>query len=45
MSSLQQNWKRRQNRFCLEQGGKGKMDGVGGKEREMAQTLYAYMNK
>jgi hypothetical protein len=37
MSSLQQNWRRGQNRFCLEE------MGVGG--REMAQTMYAYMNK
>jgi hypothetical protein len=36
MSSLQQNWKRGQNRFCLE---------VRGQEGDRAQTLYAHMNK
>jgi hypothetical protein len=43
MSSLQQNWRRRQNRFYLE------VRGVGERRRrkgeEMAQTMYAYMNK
>jgi hypothetical protein len=52
MSSLHQNWRRGQNRFCLEArrvevrqgegwfGGRGK--GQGGK---MAQAMYAFMNK
>jgi hypothetical protein len=43
MSFLQQNWRRGQNRFCLEE------EGVGGEGRgergEMAQTMYAHMNK
>jgi hypothetical protein len=52
MSSLQQNWRRGQNRFCLEarEGGKGawgEMEGVEGLGQggEMAQTMYAHMNK
>jgi hypothetical protein len=43
MSSLQQNWRRGQNRFCLE------VKGVGERGREwrgeMAQTMNAHMNK
>jgi hypothetical protein len=45
MFSLQQNWRRGQNRFCLE------VSRVGGRlkeweaRREMAQTMYAQMNK
>jgi hypothetical protein len=49
MFSLQQNWRRRgQNRICLEargwggEGGGGRHSGGGG---EMAQTMYAQMNK
>jgi hypothetical protein len=46
MSSLQQNWRRGQNRFCLEVkegvGGEGRGWGQG---RQMAQTMYAQMNK
>jgi hypothetical protein len=39
MSSLQQNWKKGQNRFCLEvRGGRGQRG-------EMAQMMYAHMNK
>jgi hypothetical protein len=37
MSSLQQNWRKGQNRFCLEAGGR-----EGG---EMAPTMCAHMNK
>jgi hypothetical protein len=45
MSSLQQNWRKGQNRFCLEvrrEGGKGR-----GREQreEMAQIMYAHVNK
>jgi hypothetical protein len=40
MLSLQQNWTRGQNRFCLEVMGKGAE--AGGK---MAQTMYIHMNK
>jgi hypothetical protein len=46
--SLQQNWRRGQNRFCLEvrvgvceHGGRGPRAGRG----EVAQTMYTYMNK
>jgi hypothetical protein len=45
MFSLQQNWRSGQNRFFLEVRGVG---GDGGGRRqggEMAQTMYAYMNK
>jgi hypothetical protein len=45
MSSLQQNWRKGQNRFCLEargQRGRGREHGTGG---EMVQTMYAHMNK
>jgi hypothetical protein len=46
MSSLQQNWRRGKNRFCLEArvvaGGREEPEGRGG---EMAQTMYAHMNK
>jgi hypothetical protein len=41
MSSLQQNWRRGQNRFCLEARGWGRR-GQGG---EMVQTMYAHINK
>jgi hypothetical protein len=37
--SLQQNWRTGQNRFCLEARGDGRKMG------EMAQTMYAHMNK
>jgi hypothetical protein len=30
MFFLQQNWRKRQNRFCLEQGGEGVAEGGGG---------------
>jgi hypothetical protein len=45
MSSLQQNWRKGQNRFCLEVrevGGEGRDAGHG---REMAEIMYAHMNK
>jgi hypothetical protein len=45
MSSLQQNWRRGQNRFCLEARGWGGEEGGGGQGEEMAQTMYAHMNK
>jgi hypothetical protein len=46
MSSLQQNWRRGQNRFCLEvRGGGREREGVGAGRREMVQTVYAHMNK
>jgi hypothetical protein len=44
MSALQQNWRKGQNRFCLEvRGVRGKGREWGGKE--MAQTMYAHVNK
>jgi hypothetical protein len=47
MTSLQQNWRRGQNRFCLEVrkvGGRQRM--VGGPEGGIGiQTLYTHMNK
>jgi hypothetical protein len=44
MSTLQQNWRKGQNRFSPEARGLG---GRGRREQEgvMAQTIYAYMNK
>jgi hypothetical protein len=45
MSSLQQNWRKGQNRFCLEvRRGWEEREGVRA-EGEMAQTMYAHMNK
>jgi hypothetical protein len=45
MSSLQQNWRRGQNRFCLEARRVGEDEGVGGQGGGMTQTMYAHMNK
>jgi hypothetical protein len=45
MSSLQQNWRRGQNRFCLEVRGWRGEGGAGRQGGEMAQTMYAHMNK
>jgi hypothetical protein len=45
IASLQQNWRKGQNRFCLEARGverRGKGEGDG--EGEMTQTMYACMN-
>jgi hypothetical protein len=45
MSSLQQNWRKGQNRFCLEArrvGESGREQGIG---EEMTQTMYAHRNK
>jgi hypothetical protein len=45
MSSLQQNWRIGQNRFCLEVmevGERGRGQGTG---KRNGQTLYAQMNK
>jgi hypothetical protein len=47
MSSLQQNWRRGQNRFCLEAREVGVREGCGrGWEAggEMPQTMYAHIN-
>jgi hypothetical protein len=45
MSSLQQNWRRGQNRFCLEARGLGEQEGGGAQVGEMTQTMYAHKNK
>jgi hypothetical protein len=45
MSSLQQNWRKGQNRFCLEARGVEKMEGARGSGGEMAQTMYAHISK
>jgi hypothetical protein len=48
MFSLQHNWRRGQNRFCLEVkrvGGERGERGGKGQRTEMAQTMYAHMNK
>jgi hypothetical protein len=44
ISTLQRNWRKVQNRFCLEVrwGGEGGGRGQGG---EMTQTMYAHVNK
>jgi hypothetical protein len=45
ISSLQQNWRRGQGSFCLEErvmGKRGRREQAGGRK---AQTMYAYMNK
>jgi hypothetical protein len=47
MSSLQQNWRRGQNTFCLKEkgvGGKGQRKGQG-QEGEIGQIMYAHTNK
>jgi hypothetical protein len=45
MSTLQQNWRKGQNRLCLEVKGWGERKRVGKQGREMAQTMYEHMNK
>jgi hypothetical protein len=45
MSSLQQNWRRGQNRVCLEARGSGGEGAGEGQGEDMAQTMYAHMNK
>jgi hypothetical protein len=45
MSSLQQNWRRGQNRFCLEVRELGRREREWGQRGEMAQTMYVHMNK
>jgi hypothetical protein len=45
MSSLQQKWRKGQNRFCLEVGVRGGERGDRGQGGEMAQTMYAHTNK
>jgi hypothetical protein len=45
MFSLQQNWRRGQNRFCLEVREVGEREEGRGQEGEMDQAMYAHMNK
>jgi hypothetical protein len=45
MFSLQQNWRRGQNRFCLEERGVGIGERGQGQGGKMAQTMYTHMNK
>jgi hypothetical protein len=45
MFSLLQNWKKGENRFSLEARGVGGEGEDGGQGGEMAQTMYAHMNK
>jgi hypothetical protein len=47
MSSLQQNWRKRQNRFCLEAKGSGRGRGWGARGRSDPNNIYTYeyMNK
>jgi hypothetical protein len=43
MSTLQKNWRKGKNRFCLKaRGVKGRGEGMGG---TIVQTMYAHMNK
>jgi hypothetical protein len=44
-SSLQQNWRIWQNRFCWKARGVGGRGSGWGAGEEMAQTMYALMNK
>jgi hypothetical protein len=45
MFSLQQNWRRGQNRFCLEASGVGSGEGVKRQQGEIAQTMYTHRIK
>jgi hypothetical protein len=45
MYSLQQNWKKGQNMFCLEARGLGAVEGAVRLGIERAQTMYTHMNK
>jgi hypothetical protein len=42
--SSKQNWRKGQNRSCLEARGVGRGGGGGGQEGEMTQMMYAHMN-
>jgi hypothetical protein len=45
VSTLHWNWRKAQNRYCLEERGE-EMRGWGqGQVGEMTQTMYAYVNK
>jgi hypothetical protein len=45
ISTLQQNWRKAQNRSCLEGRGREEEGGGGGQGEEMNQTMYAHVNK
>jgi hypothetical protein len=45
MFSLQQNWRRGQNRFCLVHEGGRQREWVRNEGVEMVQTVFAHMNK
>jgi hypothetical protein len=42
---LQWNWRKAQNRFCLEGKGEGRKECRWGQEGEMTQAMYAHVNK
>jgi hypothetical protein len=44
MSTLQQNWRKEKNRFCLEGWGMRGDGGSGGQGGEMIQTMYIHVN-
>jgi hypothetical protein len=45
ISTLQRNQRKAQNRFCLEGRGEGRRGWQRGQEGEIAQTMYAHVNK
>jgi hypothetical protein len=45
ISTLQWNWRKAQNRFCLEGRGEGNRGSGQGQEGEMTQTMYVHVNK
>jgi hypothetical protein len=45
ISSLQLNWRKEQNMFCLEVSREGDRGWWWGKGEEMTQTIYAHLNK
>jgi hypothetical protein len=44
-STLQWNWRKAQNMFCLEGRWEGRRRWGQGQEGEMTQTMYAHVNK
>jgi hypothetical protein len=45
MFTLQQNWSKGQNRFCLKPRGWGEKEGVGSRGGVTAKIMYTYINK
>jgi hypothetical protein len=45
VSTLQQNWRKAQNRFCLEGRGEGERRWGWVQKGEMTQTMFAHLNK